>query len=71
MSTQEQAIRYLEEHIPELANAATKQAYWQALAAGSSVLERANDSWWKCFPMVAARLLNPCPHKHRHNPVND
>jgi hypothetical protein len=35
----EKTLCYLEEHIPELADAAFKQAYWQALAAGSSVLE--------------------------------
>ena len=29
---------FLEEHIPDLASAAVKQAYWQALASGSSVL---------------------------------
>jgi hypothetical protein len=35
----EATISYLEEYIPELAEAATKQAYWQALATGSSVLK--------------------------------
>ena len=34
----EQAMSYLEEHIPELASIAFKQAYWAALASGSSVL---------------------------------
>jgi hypothetical protein len=34
----EKTIDYLEEHIPEMADAATQQAYWQALASGSSVL---------------------------------
>ncbi len=34
----EKIIDYLEKHIPEMAQAAVKQAYWQALASGSSVL---------------------------------
>lgn len=61
MSTQEQAISYLEEHIPELANAATKQAYWQALASGSSVLERANDSLVEAFPDGSRKIIKPLP----------
>ena len=31
---QEREIKYLEEHIPELAESAVTQAYWQSLAAG-------------------------------------
>ena len=61
MSTQEQAIRYLEEHIPELANAATKQAHWQALAEGSSVLERAEDSLVEVFPDGSRKIIKPLP----------
>lgn len=38
MTLSEEAMSYLEEHIPELANVAFKQAYWAALASGSSVL---------------------------------
>ncbi len=37
MEITEQAIQYLEQHFPELADAATRQAYWQALASGNSV----------------------------------
>lgn len=33
MSLSEKAIDYLEEHIPELAEVAFKQAYWSALAS--------------------------------------
>ncbi|SJM95165.1 hypothetical protein CRENPOLYSF2_4670001 [Crenothrix polyspora] len=39
----EESIRYLKENIPILANAAVKQAYWQALATGSNVLFCEND----------------------------
>ncbi len=38
MKNNEKAIDYLEAHIPELAAAAVKQAYWQTLASGASVL---------------------------------
>jgi len=61
MSTQEKAIRYLEEHIPELADAAIKQAYWLALAAGSSVLERVNDSLVEVFPDGSRKIIKPLP----------
>jgi len=39
MKVTEKAIQFLEEHIPELADAAVRQAYWQALVSGSNVLE--------------------------------
>lgn len=50
MSIQEEAIQYLESHIPKLAEAAITQAYWQALAAGSSVLESENGVIYEVFP---------------------
>jgi len=34
MTLNEESISFLEEHIPELADAAFKQAYWAALASG-------------------------------------
>lgn len=50
MIAQEQTLRYLEEHIPELAESAVTQAYWQALAAGNSVLESDNGVIYEVFP---------------------
>ena len=50
MSLSEEAIDYLEEHIPELAELAFKQAYWAALATGSSVLISENGSLVEVFP---------------------
>ena len=38
MTINEESMCFLEEHIPDLADAAVKQSYWQALATGSSVL---------------------------------
>lgn len=46
----EKAIEYLEQHIPEMAQAAVKQAYWQALASGSSVLVAENGEINEIFP---------------------
>lgn len=46
----EKAIEYLENHIPEMAEAAVKQAYWQALASGSSVLVSENGVINEVFP---------------------
>ncbi len=38
MTLNEEATSFLEKHIPELSSVAFKQAYWAALASGSSVL---------------------------------
>jgi hypothetical protein len=50
MTLSEEAISYLEKHIPELANVAFKQAYWAALASGSSVLISEKGSLIEVFP---------------------
>lgn len=50
MKMTEEAMTFLEEHIPELAETAIKQAYWRALASGSSVLEVENDELVEVFP---------------------
>jgi hypothetical protein len=50
MTLSEEAMSYLEEHIPELANVAFKQAYWVALASGSSVLISENGDLVEVFP---------------------
>ncbi len=50
MGLSEKALDYLEEHIPELAEVAFKQAYWAALASGSSVLMSENDDLVEIFP---------------------
>lgn len=43
-------LTILEEHIPELADIAFKQAYWAALASGSSVLVSENGKLVEVFP---------------------
>ncbi|MFZ4702069.1 MAG: hypothetical protein ACOYMG_18645 [Candidatus Methylumidiphilus sp.] len=50
MPTTEQSMQFLEEHIPELAESAVTQAYWQTLASGSSVLESDNGVIYEVFP---------------------
>ena len=57
MSIQEEVIQYLEAHIPELAESAVTQAYWQALAAGSSVLESENGVIYEVFPDDTRNLV--------------
>ncbi len=50
MTLSEEAMCFLEEHIPELADVAFKQAYWAALASGSSVLISENGNLVEIFP---------------------
>ena len=50
MTLSEEAMSYLEEHIPELAILAFKQAYWAALASGNSVLVSENGKLVEVFP---------------------
>ncbi len=57
MSMTEESMRYLEEHIPILADAAVKQAYWQALATGSSVLVSEEGALVEIFPDGTRKVL--------------
>lgn len=57
----EATITYLEEHIPELADAATKQAYWQTLAFGDSVVELENNQLVEVFPDGSRKVLKTMP----------
>lgn len=57
MDMTEESIQYLEKHIPILADAAVKQAYWQALATGSSVLICEDDVMVEIFPDGTRKVL--------------
>ena len=57
MPTSEKAMQFLEEHIPELAQSAVTQAYWQALASGSSVLQSENGAIFEVFPDGTRKLI--------------
>lgn len=57
MIEKEKVIDYLEERIPELAAAATKIAYWQALASGSSVLISEKGNIVQVFPDGSRKIV--------------
>jgi len=57
MEPNEKCIQFLEEHIPDLAAVAFKQAYWQALAEGSSVLEVENGAIVEVFPDGSRKVI--------------
>lgn len=57
MSMTEESMRFLEEHIPILADAAIKQAYWRALATGSSVLISEEGALVEIFPDGTRKVL--------------
>ena len=57
MNMTEESMRFLEEHIPILADAAVKQAYWQALATGSSVLVSEEGALVEIFPDGTRKVL--------------
>ena len=61
MKLSEDAISFLEEHIPELADLAFKQAYWAALASGSSVLISENGSLLEVFPDGRRKFIKALP----------
>lgn len=57
MKINEREIDYLEKYIPDLAEAAIKQAYWQALASGSSVLVSENGELREVFPDGTSKIV--------------
>ncbi|MBA3603777.1 MAG: hypothetical protein H0W50_09095 [Parachlamydiaceae bacterium] len=61
MTLSEESISFLEEHIPELADAAFKQAYWAALASGSSVLISENGDLVEVFPNGKHKFIKHLP----------
>ena len=61
MALNEKELDYLEAHIPELAAVAFKQAYWAALASGSSVLMSEDDNLVEIFPDGNRRVIKPLP----------
>ena len=57
MNLSEESIRFLEEHIPDLAEGAVKQAYWQSLAAGNSVLECKDGFLIETYPDGTQKVI--------------
>ena len=50
MSDPEQTLDYLEKQIPNLSSAAVDVAYWQALAAGQTVLVSGEGGIYQVLP---------------------
>ena len=61
MSPSEKTMQFLEEHIPELAQSAVTQAYWQTLASGSSVLQSDKGVIYEVFPDGTRKLIKTTP----------
>ncbi len=61
MALSEEAMCFLEEHIPELADIAFKEAYWSALASGSSVLISENGNLVEVFPDGKQKIIKRLP----------
>ncbi len=61
MGLNEKELDYLEEHIPELAEVAFKQAYWAALASGSTVLMSEDGNLVEIFPDGKRKTIKPLP----------
>ena len=61
MGLSDKELDYLEEHIPELAEVAFKQAYWAALASGSTVLISENGNLVEVFPDGTRKVIKPLP----------
>ncbi|MGD0959496.1 MAG: hypothetical protein ABSB19_06790 [Methylomonas sp.] len=57
MKISEESIEFLENHIPDIADAAFKQAYWQALATGSSVLVAEDGQIIEVFPDGGRKVI--------------
>lgn len=71
MQTSEASIEFLENHIPELADAAFRQAYWQALAAGSSVMVADGGQIVEVFPDGDRKIVKQISKPIRINAVVD
>jgi hypothetical protein len=61
LALSEKAMCFLEAHIPELAEIAFKQAYWAALASGSSVLISKNGDLVEVFPDGTQKFIKRLP----------
>ena len=57
MQDTEKALDYLEQQIPSLAAAAVNVAYWQALAAGQTVLVCADGGLYEVFADGTRKFL--------------
>ena len=61
MQLDEKSMRLLEVRIPELADGAVKQAYYQALTSGSKVLEAVNGELVESSSDGSTRVIRALP----------
>lgn len=61
MTLNDKTLDYLEEHLPELMATATKQAYWQTLASGQSVLVAEAGKLIEVFPDGSRMFIKDIP----------
>lgn len=65
MTLNDKTLDYLEEHLPELMATATKQAYWQTLASGQSVLVAEAGKLIEVFPDGSRTFIKDIPKPTR------
>lgn len=58
---EEKVLDFLEEQIPEIAQAAVTKAYWQSLAIGHKVLEVENNCLIETSPDGTKRIIEELP----------
>ena len=61
----EKTIEFLEEHIPEMAEAAVTEAYWDALASAHKVLEVDGDHLVETSPDGTKKVIKTLPPRKR------
>ncbi len=57
----EEAMRFQEGHIPELAEGAVMQAYCKALATGNTIVEVVNGQLMEFHPDGSSKLIKTLP----------
>lgn len=57
----EKTIEFLEDHIPEMAEAAVVQAYWMALSSGCKVLQVEKNNLIEVSPDGTKRIVKSLP----------
>jgi hypothetical protein len=77
MISNEASMKFLEDHIPDLADAAFTQAYWQTLANGKSVLKVEQGEIIEIFPDGSRKVIKqiapliPVPIRTKRRTRND
>lgn len=57
----EEAMHFLEDRIPELAEGAVMQAYCKALATGNTIVEAVNGQLMEFHPDGSSKLIKTLP----------